>query len=97
MMLRANIILVFFQFSYLTSTFPIHQDQARSYKDLMPRNVAGSLQELNNEFKGIHWDSAFNGGENDCTPEQLDKLIYATRASMWMLERPIADGIFITQ
>jgi hypothetical protein len=48
--------------------------------------------DLDNEFKGIDWNHMF--GEGKCTPEQIDRLVTATRASMTMLERPIQDANF---
>jgi hypothetical protein len=46
--------------------------------------------ELNNEFKGIYWDHIVNEPTN-CTPEQLDKIVWSTRATMWLLEGPPKD------
>lgn len=83
-------VAIFIHFVCLTLASPIRQAPTSSNKTLLPRNKAGTLEELTNEFKGIHWDRAFK----DCSPEQLDHLIYATRAAMWMLELPHSDKDF---
>ena len=49
-----------------------------------------SAKELNKDFKGIYWNHAVDD-ENDCTPEQLNMLVWATRATMWLLEGPPND------
>jgi hypothetical protein len=46
---------------------------------------AWNVDDLNNEFKGIWWNHLFED-KDDCTPEQIDVLVYATRAAMWMTE-----------
>lgn len=87
-----NLVLLFTQWFYLTSTFPLSTQDFNTAKNaLQTRNGAGTLTELTAEFRGIHWDTAYG----DCTAEQLDKIIYSTRASMWMLEKPLADGDFL--
>lgn len=48
------------------------------------------LEDLAAEFRGIHWDHAFK----DCTPEQLDKVIFSTRAAQWMLDLVASDDKF---
>lgn len=40
------------------------------------------LDDLANEFKGIYWDQAFKG----CTPAELNKVIFSTRAAQWSLD-----------
>lgn len=42
------------------------------------------VEDLNKEFAGIHWNEAFTS----CSSEQLDKVIFATRAAMWMTALP---------
>jgi hypothetical protein len=51
---------------------------------------AWNVDDLNNEFKGIWWNHLFED-EEDCTPEQIDKLVYATRAAMWLTDGPAKD------
>lgn len=48
---------------------------------LSERAWSWKLEDLTAEFKGIHWDYAFV----DCTPDQLDKVIFSTRAAHRML------------
>jgi hypothetical protein len=50
-----------------------------------------TVENLTNEFKGIHWDHIFKKS-GDCTIEQRDKIIYSTRAAMWLTE-PVADDM----
>jgi hypothetical protein len=62
----------------------------------LPNHVkreAGTLKDLSNEFRGIKWDLVFQ--PDNCTSERLDKIIYATRASQWMLELPAPDGAYV--
>jgi hypothetical protein len=50
--------------------------------------------ELNNEFKGIHWKHLLEDTDDGCTPEQIDKIVYATRYAMKMVELPRAECQF---
>jgi hypothetical protein len=52
------------------------------------------VEDLNDEFKGIWWNEALSGKVGECTPAQIDKLVYATRASMWILDAVAKDEEF---
>jgi hypothetical protein len=57
---------------------------------------AWKVEDLNNEFKGIWWNHLFED-EGDCTPDQIDKIVYATRAAMWLTNEPTQrHGIVIS-
>jgi hypothetical protein len=58
----------------------------------LSKRASWNAEALNNEFKGIWWDHVFE--EGNCTPEQIDKLVYATRATMRFTRRPIDDQMF---
>lgn len=47
------------------------------------------VEDLNKEFAGIHWNEAFSS----CSSEQLDKIIFATRAAMWMTALPVDPSV----
>jgi hypothetical protein len=57
---------------------------------LAAREWTWELGDLAAEFKGIHWDYAFK----DCTQDQLDKVIFSTRAAQWMLVLAASDEKF---
>ncbi|KAH7407044.1 hypothetical protein DE146DRAFT_649141 [Phaeosphaeria sp. MPI-PUGE-AT-0046c] len=50
--------------------------------------------ELNNEFKGIWWNHLLEDKDDGCTPEQIDKIVYATRYALKLTELPRTDGQF---
>lgn len=68
------------------------QDTAQYNRNrpLSTRAWSWTLGDLAAEFKGIHWDYAFS----DCTPDQLDKVIFSTRAAQWMLDLVEEDDKF---
>lgn len=39
------------------------------------------LADLAAEFKDIHWDHVFDENDGECTPEQLDRIIFTARAT----------------
>lgn len=45
-----------------------------------------NVEDLENEFKGLWWQEAFKAEE--CNDEQLDKIIFATRYAMKMMQKP---------
>jgi hypothetical protein len=47
------------------------------------------VEELNKEFSGLHWNAAFSS----CSSEQLDNIIFATRAAMWTTALPSNPGV----
>ena len=47
------------------------------------------VEDLNKEFAGLHWNEAFSS----CSSEQLDKIIFATRAAMWMTALPVDPSV----
>jgi hypothetical protein len=51
-------------------------------------------EDLNKEFKGIWWNEALSGKDGECSSEQIDKLVYATRASMWIFDAVVKDEEF---
>lgn len=55
---------------------------------LSTKRAAGTLEELTQEFKGIHWDLAFL----ECPAEQLDKMIFTARAAEWIFDLVGRDG-----
>lgn len=50
--------------------------------------------ELNNEFKGIYWNHLLEDEDDGCTPEQIDKIVYATRYALKLVELPRTEGQF---
>jgi hypothetical protein len=96
MMWLAGLVLVALSLP-LTLSSPINAVSMRANETVISRRgleTQWKLADLNNEFKGILWDAAFSGEKGECTSEQLDTLVYATRASMWMLETATADTTF---
>jgi hypothetical protein len=92
MMLLLSLVLAAQFFSFV-STSPLQVIPNRpDIATLSKKDVSSQWNavDLNNEFKGIWWTEALSGGL-DCTPEQIDKLVYATRAAMWMLQSPMED------
>ena len=67
-------------------SFPLQTDENSLQHTVLSRKEGWNwkLDDLAEEFKGILWDKAFM--TDDCTPQQLDRIIFATRASMWMLD-----------
>jgi hypothetical protein len=64
-----------------------HQDHSTVSK----RDEEFTVENLSNEFKGIYWNHIFSE-KDDCTVEQRNQIIYATRATMWLLE-PLVDDM----
>jgi hypothetical protein len=56
--------------------------------EIMTREI-WKAADLNDEFKGIWWNHLSEDG--DCTAEQVDKLVYATRATMDFTALPRKD------
>lgn len=85
-------LLLIFQFLSFGSAFPLEFKKTGSKNAILSKRVdwEWKLEDLNNEFKGILWDEAFK----NCETEQLNKIIFATRAAMWMLELPRSNGAF---
>jgi hypothetical protein len=55
-----------------------------------PKGKTWNADELNDEFKGIYWNHIVNE-ENDCLLIHLNKIVWATRATMWLLDGPISN------
>lgn len=55
-----------------------------------------NVEQLNDEFKGLYWNHLFEVDPKypDCTPEQVDKIIFATRAAKKLMQRPVKDTGF---
>jgi hypothetical protein len=77
-------ITLFFSVAYASPLQPAH---------VLPEHTSirrrdgwnWKVEDLNKEFAGIHWDEAFTS----CSSEQLDQLIFSTRATMWMTALPV--------
>lgn len=69
---------------------PISTDLVSRNENSKRFNHKWVLADLNDEFKGLHWDKAFD----TCNEEQLDKMIFSTRATMWMFDLVKEDTSF---
>jgi len=78
-------------FLALTSSSPVSITQFSSH-DTNPvlSKRAWNADELDNEFKGIYWNHPLEDTD-ECTPEQIDKIVHATRATTWLTSRPLND------
>jgi hypothetical protein len=62
--------------------------EAEAMSQVQPRGPKDTINELNKEFLGIHWDSA----KDTCTDEQLDIVIKSTRKAIEMMAFAVDAG-----
>jgi hypothetical protein len=75
----------------LSSTLASPVPATRNFpEDATLSKRAWNAEDLNNEFKGIYWNHLFED-DHECSPEQIDKLVYATRYAMHLTQRPHDD------
>jgi hypothetical protein len=63
---------------------------SQDHSPIVKRDEELTVKNLSNEFKGIYWNHIFSE-KDDCTVEQRNQIIYATRATMWLLEPLVED------
>jgi hypothetical protein len=74
----------------LLSTLASPVPTTRISPDAVLSKRAWNPEDLNNEFKGIYWNHLFEDAD-ECTPEQIDKLVYATRYAIHLTQKPETD------
>jgi hypothetical protein len=84
-MIRLAVLVLVAQLLCLGLASPVRTSRANNVKA-----SKWSVTDLKNEFKGIYWNHIIED-ETDCTPEQLDRIIWSTRAAMWLVEGPPKD------
>lgn len=67
---------------------PLPADKS-SLTDVIEFKGKCDVGQLNDEFKGIEWSHVIDFDQ--CTPAQSEKIIWATRRTMWLLEGPHKD------
>jgi hypothetical protein len=88
-------LLLFAHLSCLCLSSPVHTTRLDSTNNaVLSKRAEWKAADLNNEFKGIYWNHLLEDADDGCTPEQIDKIVYASRYAMFMTALPRDDGGF---
>jgi hypothetical protein len=86
-MSRVSQLLLAAQCLVLSTASPLYLEEHTETTGTLFKRDKWNLDELNNEFKGLWWNKAFQ----DCSSDQLDRLVRTARYMQKMLDLPLGN------